>query len=197
MKKVVFYIVLSISTSVMLVGFKNHCKKKNIVRIKIDTLSGLFLYGINVPFRCYSRGDEISGMGNLIWFSEDISKKNIAELYKKGIFTYAPSTENIHKAFEKGDSSSVSESKNMRKFEIQAIRYLMSDDSLKSKTLIYDASKNLSYLKIYAKLAVEDLGPMKALIPKTDGYQCCYSNMSAVIETYLIKDIIEFKIIYR
>jgi hypothetical protein len=193
MKKFVFCVILAISAIFILSGFKNKFNRNHFAKVKVDTLSGLFLYEINVPFNCYSRFDQIEQGNSLIYFSDDISKKNITEVYKKGIFTYSPTEAIINKALKEGFNT-VSKSENIWKFVRQTAPYIYEKDSINSKSLIYDISGNLTYIKIYAKIAVENLGPTKVLIPKTDGYQCCFSNSSTEVETYLILNFIDFRI---
>jgi hypothetical protein len=160
---------------------------------KRDTVSGYFLYEVNVAYKCYSRFDQIEQGNNLILYDSLMSNLDIKDLYKHGVFYFEyqyPIVRYIEN--HKKGLSQVKEDISRFNDSISSFRHV--DDSSYMKTLVYDNSKVLSYKLVYAKFIVVHLGKLKQLIPTTQNFRCCYSNTIKEIDTYFITDILEFKI---
>lgn len=174
-----------------------HLEKPGNIALKnnipVDTIQGYFLYEANVPLMCYSRFDQIEQGNNLIFFDSSINKKEIQELYTKGVFIYSYPLV-IQQYINKKGSGLPQNKTAVWDFE-RAISYFHHQkDSLYNRTLYYDKKNILSYKKICAKFACINLGKLKQLIPKTANYKCCYSNTSEMINTFFIIDVFEFKL---
>jgi len=184
--------VLAILAILTVNGFKNESHISRNSGPELDTLSGFFLYESNVPFMCYTNRDQLEQEHCLIYYSDSLVNKNIAELYRKGMFFDGPISPIVSEALKKGISIKPNMD-NIWRFRRLTAPYLYGNNNNYSGA-IYDSSKNLTYIKIRAKMIVRKIGKMKWLIPKTAEYKYCYSNTKEEIETYLIEDFIDFKV---
>lgn len=162
--------------------------------LRVDTIQGYFLYEANVPFKCYSRYDQIEQSHNLIFFDSSISTTEIISSYQKGVFAYQFQPM-IDKIITQKQISIPQNKNNFWKFH-KAISYIDHvNDSVYNNQLYYDRKNILAYKKVYATFATIDLGKIGQLVPNTDNYSCCYSNTTDSLNTYFITDVIDF-IIY-
>jgi hypothetical protein len=158
-----------------------------------DTLEGYFLYEVNVPAMCYTRFDQIEQGRNMLFFDSLLVKGPMNRLYEKGVFFInydLPIADYIYKNevnFNR-DTSSIG------KFQIDLSPLLHSKDSSYLKSLYFDKTGILSYKKVYAKFSCIRLKKVSQLIPKTSGFECCYSNERKKIDSYIITKIINYRI---
>jgi len=156
--------------------------------LKPDTISGFFLYEFDVPQKCYARFDQIERLHNLIAYSDGMSNDDIIKLYRKGIFILE------YENFLGNATSRKHISQNRRNVDGFLTYMVRHSGEEYDYSLIHDKSGILSYKKIYAKLVVYNLHRRWQLTPKTDDYECCYSNEKRSIPTYFVTDILEYKV---
>jgi len=172
---------------------KKNADANGYVVPRIDSLEGMFFYEGNVPYKCFTRNDQVERSNSVILFDEQISTYGVERLYKKGVFYFTyPS---LISKYIKQNRVSLAQNKNsIQKFEKDLNFLVHTDDSAYNSTLYYDSSKVLSFKKFYAKIYYYRLGKLQQLIPDTKNYQCCYSNAESNTETMFITDIREVKV---
>jgi len=158
--------------------------------IKTDTISGVFLYEVNVPERCYSRMDQIEQGNNFIWYDNQIKKKTIGKLYQRGVIVL--NYDNSITNFEKQSHLVLAQKQKSIDSFLNAFNYFSYHNNAQEKTLVYDKSGKLSYRKLRAKFIVVELGDQQQLVPMMKQYTCCYANRQMPVRTFFIIDIVSY-----
>ena len=158
-----------------------------------DTISGYFLFEVNVPKKCFTRFDQIEQGNNLINYDASIATNDVGTIYEKGVFCLSPQPF-IEKFFLKGNPNLTQNRKSVDSFVQLLNPFMHENDSAFNKSLIKDKSGLLSYKKVYARFCILKLGNVDQLVPQTINYRCCYANYKRSIKTFYIKDILEYKI---
>lgn len=161
--------------------------------LPIDTLEGLFFYEVNVPEKAYTKFDQVEQSNKLIPYDSLIYYKNIEDLYEHGVYIFH--YESIMGDFINERRQGIARNKvAIQKLDDSVCMPVFLGDSAYLSNLYFDKSRSFSYKKIYAKLAVVNLGRRDQLIPKADNYRCCYSNRKGKPDTYFIVDVLESKL---
>jgi hypothetical protein len=161
--------------------------------IHMDTITGCFLYEVNVPNKCYTRWDQIEQGNNLVFFDSLIGKKPIDELYRKGVFMfeYQPV---IARFIEKRRAGIAQNTASIKRFRDSIGFATHEHDRLYTRNLYYDSKKILTYKKVRATFVVLPVKALEQLVPDTRHYTCCYANKTEKLDTYFITDVLEFNI---
>jgi hypothetical protein len=174
-------------------GNKKNVNSNRYLVPQIDSLEGMFFYEGNVPYKCFTRLNQVEQSNNIIFFDEQITSLSIEQLYKKGVFYFTyPS---LISDYIKQHKVSLAQNKNsIQKFEKKISFLIHKDDSAYNSTLYYDSSKILSFKKFYGKIYFFDLGKLEQFVPYSRNYECCYWNIKTTTQTFFITDISEVKI---
>jgi hypothetical protein len=160
---------------------------------KLDTIEGLFLYEVNVPYACYSRFDQVEQSPLIIKYDSVQFLRNMRDEYKKGVFFYL---------YSKSVSSRVDLNEIKSKFKessvialLEKLVYIYSKyDSVYMSKVIFDNSKKLMYKKFYAKLVCLNVGQITYMIPELSNYHCCYANIKEQVEAKYILEVLKFEV---
>jgi hypothetical protein len=185
-------IVFLLNTSCLFLK-KEGSHRGKVFTLRNDTISGFFLYEVNVPDLCFSRFDQIEESNRLIIYDNNIRAQPIDRLYKKGVFylDYARPIEN----YILNNRKSLTQNKialNTFLTIISPFRHL-NEEGYK-KGLIFDKTNTLSYKKVYMKFVCIRLEKNFVMIPKTIDYKCCFSAEEKYLDLYFIKDILAYTI---
>jgi hypothetical protein len=160
---------------------------------KIDSLEGAFFYEGNVPYKCFVRNNQIEQTNNVIFYDAAITSISIDNLYQKGVFYFTYPTV-ISEYIKKNKISLLQNKSSIQNFEKNINFLIHSNDSIYTKTLFYYSINILSFKKSYAKIYYFKLGKMEQPIPDMKNYECCYSNIKKMVETFFITDIKNLKL---
>lgn len=181
-----------VTLSILLISFLG-CKNLNSQGMYTEKKTkGVFLLEVNVPNTYYSTGDDIEQSNLMVQYNSN--DQGIISMYKNGVFLnyYSPDLQiKKNELLDRGIRfDSISLNKLKRILQNAIIDHSHFDDSK-----FLRIKDNMLYLKISGEISYINIGETLQMIPKTEGYQCCYWNTIEKIPTNFITGIKDLEVL--
>gem|GEM_PF-6617006 len=158
-------------------------------KIQVDTITGDFLFELNVAYSCYSRFDQIEQLDDIIIYDSLLLKRDLQRLYRKGMYVILPA-KRIQDFLKQPEIRSRRKDSSVFNFLRPTFVKKRAGDSLFYASATSDRTGRLLYRKFHATLVCAKIGPVETMIPDMRKYKCCYANKKEQIDSWYILEVI-------